>query len=649
MMFHIKKGMAVKWAFVGLLLFLVFAAVEPVVHADQQYAQVPLKPSYMEKLSAGVPVRLSLPLGSYSFGRIKSVMITFNVNVNSQAGVQTNFVLDVDGQACGKFYLDGTAVAVIRFDCSVLISDANDHELLLWFDNNISSLSGGADIIYDAIPAAVTVNSTQLNQSLMDTLKTFYGSRKGSMEVGGTDYWQGETAIVFLQLQDASGYAVNNASCRFDMYNATNPLLSPVYSRQPMVFRGSDGLYYYQFSTIGLPAGVYPLDAECSYVYDNFYYYPAGSAKKINVTINSGTLAGGDAFALNDYADSLYMTFTGMGNITFRWDNLTNSTSTTALELLFLGEMSGIRTLNFYALNHTSGGYVLLGTLRTLGTESVSSPTGLDLLFTANLYTKDFINSTGSVSVQIFNTGGGIGFVVNWLALKAYSNATYVSEVKGSSEVHIYPLNISDLPLLVWGHVNRTLTDYNLTELYGLVWNISMTSSQLLAYSGDINLTVTDILQIAKDINLTASQTLSLLQSMNVTVSDILDVVQGLNVSINMTLSGNITLNTSLTPATVSDISEKVWLQFLTLGTPPLMKSTEYSCIDNTTLQKDNTFDVYGPGGVKTYTKSEQEYCQFGCDFNTNQCVPPPINRAGMIAVLVVVVLAMIILVRRYA
>jgi hypothetical protein len=117
--------------------------------------------------------------------------------------------------------------------------------------------------------------------------------------------------------------------------------------------------------------------------------------------------------------------------------------------------------------------------------------------------------------------------------------------------------------------------------------------------------------------------------------------------SINQTLSGNITLNTSLTPATVSDISEKVWLQFLTLGTPPLLKSTEYSCLDNMTLQKDNTFTIAGPGGMKSYTKSEQEYCPFGCDSKNSQCVPPPINRAGIIAFIVIAVLAAIVIVRR--
>lgn len=95
-------------------------------------------------------------------------------------------------------------------------------------------------------------------------------------------------------------------------------------------------------------------------------------------------------------------------------------------------------------------------------------------------------------------------------------------------------------------------------------------------------------------------------------------------------------------------MAEKVWLQFLTLGTPPLLGHVSLSCLDNMTLLKDNTFMITGPGGDKSYTKSEQEYCPYGCDPKNNQCVPPPVDRAGFIALAVVGVIGFIVVVRRF-
>jgi hypothetical protein len=95
-------------------------------------------------------------------------------------------------------------------------------------------------------------------------------------------------------------------------------------------------------------------------------------------------------------------------------------------------------------------------------------------------------------------------------------------------------------------------------------------------------------------------------------------------------------------------LAEKIWLQFLTLGTPPLLGHVSLSCLDSMTLQKDNTFMIAGPDGNKSYTKSEQEYCPYGCDPKNNQCVPSSVDRTWMIVAIIAGVLFMIFVVRRY-
>ena len=831
-----------------LVAFLTLLAVPSFADSTQQFIKIPLEPSYSE----GIGIKgadFVLAMDNFNFSKIVSIMINFNVFTKED----TTFLVTVDGMGClnsKSFAARGSSRQII-FDCSNVVTGMGKYLVTVVADSPVASAFGWAEVSYFA-PEMTCPVQENITKSLAD----YYGT-KAFLSIHGTDYWQGEKATVFLQLQDTSGQAVNNASCNFDLYNTSNPLSNPIYNKQPMVFRGADGIYYYQFLTTGLPEGVYPMDAECFYVYDNYYFYQ-GVSQAINVTTNTGTFIGGAATGLNAYDDDLYMGWSLTQNLTFMWVNVTNSTgNVTRMEFYWLGETSVARTLTFYAYNYTSSSYnIVLGTKLTTASGSTTTPTGLDEIFAAVVPSAAYNGTTVSV---IMSSSGSSTMFINWVTLKAFKNSTYVSEVKGSSEVHIYPaspnLTVDMNYSRVWNSAYapaRTLTDYNTSQIYSLMLGINMTAqqifalshdmnltsfqtlqllqamnvtqseimslagqinltandikilasqtnltvSQILGYVRDINLTVGDILFIASDINLTASQTYDLLrqinmtfelkldqinattygnyllllnltdavknitvnltpvlsaiqdlnlsvgqiwslqqfmnvtfeqkldninntlnnltinvsqlvgianginltasqtyqllQSMNLTqqqiwslllgmnvsvsqilnlsnltyvntndilllslqtnttVNHILGIVQGLNLTIGNITLGNITLNTNLTSATIGDISEKVWLEFLTLGTPPLLKSTAYSCIDNMTLQKDNTFTITGPGGDKSYTKSEQEYCPYGCDPKNNQCVPPPVNRAGFIALAIVGVIGFIIIVRRF-
>jgi hypothetical protein len=556
--------------------------------------------------------------------------------------------------------------------------------LVTWNLSSFEEIRGSGEMHVSAGKISEEI-SEGLSSAVSDIIRSnmkFHG-----MEFSGTDYWPGERATVFLQLRDASGAVVNNASCNFDLYNSTNPLMPPIYSKQPMIFRGADGIYYYQFSTMGFPEGVYPLDAECAYVYDNIYYYPAGSLQAPSITINTGSFQGGTPFVLNSGLDSLYYSVKHAGNVVNITAQFNVSTGTTAMTFIWLGDTDSARTLRVYAKNWTSGAGVVLGTMTTTG-----FGIGHDDLFAANfpLNLSQFINFTGSVSVDIVTTGGAHTTDHNWITLKTFQNSTYVTEIKGSSEIHIYSLNITNAILhsnsilqemgAVLNSVLNLSAEINLTShqtlvlLQGVSANVTAGTSAILDLLSSMNLTAQQILSLAQATNLTAQETIVLVQNLNLTAQQILSLENEINstmmrfvvvnvtnttfvanVSVNVTSVNvviNVTnatlINTTLSGPTIDEVSQKVWNRFWTLGTPPLLPSTTYACLNSTILLKNITFNVCTDVGCTEFTKVEQQPCTFGCDVARNVCIEPPMNRAAIIIGIIIVVLALLWLARRF-
>lgn len=495
-----KQGMTSRSMKFAIAILAVLFLVPFIAHADTtiQHTRINLVTGIS---SIPAAVNLTAPFNLTSPDGMNSTVYA-NVYADGYYSANSTIFLWINNQSCvnANFSIPlgaAAAQATIHFDCSNIIKKQGTYNFTAYYTRLASSVSTWIEIGY-------------LNKPI------------GQIKyLGATDYWQGETATVFVQLQDADGNAVNNASCNFDMYNSTNPLLTPLFNKQPMVFRGADGIYYYQFSTVGMVQGVYPLDAECAYVFDNNYYYSASSLNAPNITINSGTLQGGSPFNLNSGSDGLYYQVSAIGgtmNLTLRWDNV--STNTTSMTFIWLGEVNNDpRTITAYAKNWTSGNMITLGTMNLIGTGSAGSPTGVDALLTANYPANmsQFINSTGSVSVDVVVTGGAGQTFNNWITLKSYKNSSYVTSVKGSSEVHIYPLNISDMPYLTWNFTNRNLTFYNTTGLYtnqqqiiGLLTGMAnLTAAQVWNYTPTRTLTDynnTEIIGLLKGMaNLTAS------------------------------------------------------------------------------------------------------------------------------------------------
>jgi hypothetical protein len=96
----------------------------------------------------------------------------------------------------------------------------------------------------------------------------------------------------------------------------------------------------------------------------------------------------------------------------------------------------------------------------------------------------------------------------------------------------------------------------------------------------------------------------------------------------------------------VSDVSMDVWKRFLMLGTPPLMSSTEYYCKDDITLVKNMTFEFCEDTKCSVISKTEDIFCNYGCDTELNECKKAPYQNAMIIfgAVVGFIILMLIIL-----
>jgi hypothetical protein len=79
----------------------------------------------------------------------------------------------------------------------------------------------------------------------------------------------------------------------------------------------------------------------------------------------------------------------------------------------------------------------------------------------------------------------------------------------------------------------------------------------------------------------------------------------------------------TITPYIQKDISTSVWKTFLAYGTPPSMPSTSYYCLDNQTLIKKIPRTVCFDEKCENLTITEEIKCQYGCNFETNECNPP--------------------------
>ncbi len=79
------------------------------------------------------------------------------------------------------------------------------------------------------------------------------------------------------------------------------------------------------------------------------------------------------------------------------------------------------------------------------------------------------------------------------------------------------------------------------------------------------------------------------------------------------------------------------------------LESNHDYCVDNTTLRKDLTYQYTVDNTTYNVTRNETKTCEYGCDTNTNSCIPDPITRLWWVFVLIGLLALLIFLAWRYS
>ena len=357
-----------------------------------------------------------------NIAKILSAIISFDVYI----APSVNFTLSVNGTPCNTpFYYIATTYASagqsrITFDCSNVINKSAVYNLTLGVRlANTGSSTGWLDLTY-------------MNKPL------------GDIQIMGTEYVEGDDGTLFLQVRDADGRAVNNATCYISIFypntaNSTHPYWI---QEAPMrKLNTTSGLFYYDFIAPDT-SGLYMTEAECYYITNHTWFYPPYSPLKSNRTVLQGVYTG-DTFMLNDYEDWLYTQCDSSGGSTkyceayYDWNVDSNITD---LAVVYLGSCSVSATMTMYVWNWTNSNWITLpNTLLFHSTASSGAPIGVDEYISnriTNLNNTIAPNNTIRVKTTI---AGGSSFKLfsNWLSLDASKTGNFIQDLRGSGEVHV--------------------------------------------------------------------------------------------------------------------------------------------------------------------------------------------------------------------
>lgn len=409
------------------MVLLVAALVIPFVAAgdtSQKYGKIYLDPFYRSGMNAGVVYQYNLTVDPPDgVSRVDSAIITLQAYINPTR----TFSIWVDGVYCNTAnYTVSTTYAgagqgTMTFDCTNRITKAGRYNVtMLITGGNIGSATMWADLTYMNKPA-------------------------GSIDVHGTEYYENDDGTLFIQVRDADGNAVSNASCAISIFypNLPNQMHVAWIDKGAMMYLGRDGIYYYDFTTPPL-SGLYMAEATCYYDTDQYYYYsesdPAGPVR----TAITGSYVG-DSFVLNAYSDWLYTECTsaipggGSGRACDAMYDFVVGTNITKLDVRYLGESTGSPTMNMSVWNWTGNKWATLPNILTYHSSAGSGvPSGIDE-YVSNSIDASFISPVNrSVRIRL-NAWAGSNFKIysNWLTLSASRNSGLPQDIKGSGEVHV--------------------------------------------------------------------------------------------------------------------------------------------------------------------------------------------------------------------
>jgi len=331
-----------------------------------------------------------------------------------------------------------------------------------------------------------------------------------SVDVHGTEYQVGDEAKVFLQLLDNEGNPLHDAECFITIFYPNGSIFV---SDKMMDNTYNNGIFEYNVVIPNI-TGIYPVVAYCNVVYEAKWYYtppfyeaPFRSDEQINLTEIYGDWVG-DAYALNSYDDSSYLTCgsdptTKTCEAIYEW-RLENTTYE-SIEVRWTGEANDDITISFYVFNWSSGGWAHYGNISVVGT-GYNYPVGVEESYVIYPDVSGAVNSSNFLFRLkiIASAGSSFNFFTNWLAVRAEQEGGFVQQVAGSSEFHVSSeiKSIWDYVQLIWDWLTNTLWPkiLGIEQTVNLTYNNTETIiSKLNRWengTADINATVKNVLEV---------------------------------------------------------------------------------------------------------------------------------------------------------
>jgi hypothetical protein len=408
-------------AIVIFIALLISKAALGVGQPTQSYSKIFLTPYYTNPLTKNILYNFTLSFTTPDgLSKVNMAVINFNVYVTSSP---QDFTLKVNNQSCNNpvYQATSSGFGQISFDCTNIINHTGTY--------NLSIIS-----IKDAGSAVGWLETSYINNP------------RGTSSIFGTEYIEGDDGTIFLVLRNADGFSVNNATCTLDIYYPSIANQShPEWINDGLMNYKEEGIYYYDF-TVPLRTGVYMINAQCTYITTDLYYYPLTSNKAPIRNITAGTYAG-DPFVLDDYSEWLYQQCDSTGGSPktceswYEWNLSSTSSNISEMFVQYLGENNGANLMNTFYFNWSNGAWVMLpNTLTFKSTASGGVPSGVDEYLSNKIpvNNQSISNNGNRVRIKI-NTTSGSTFKQwdNYLVIRTTERSSFAQDVKGSGEIHV--------------------------------------------------------------------------------------------------------------------------------------------------------------------------------------------------------------------
>jgi hypothetical protein len=345
---------------------------------------------------------------------------------------------------------------------------------------------------------------------------------KPSIEVHGTEYKQGDTAKIWLQLLNNSREAVLNGLCFTDIYTPNNTIL--LEDAQMSNFN-HEGVYYYDYPLGTLSPGVYPTIAKCYYTASQVLNYPTNffinigandpitftdmylidgsfsrfkevtpSPRRLDAGLNFTSInTTGNCFKGEDFLTSIsigfYYKFSSVTNDDLQlmiynytsgsWLNLPNKLLETASYIQVSNSLK-INNLTKSGIYRAGNGIILRFNDTTL-TDGANSNLDIDQAFISCnvLVSPDWTLLKGSSEIHI-NTYDNISAIIGNISIQ--NNITYISNISYISNItYISNNSVYNNTIII---INNETNIYNNTE-YNFI-NSSLNFTDLNNITGNI-------------------------------------------------------------------------------------------------------------------------------------------------------------------